>query len=129
MKELTGSTLDGWFKKTVELLKPLYEAQKQEVFSCDYVQADETTVPVINKEKHRADKEYLWMVRSVMEKLIIFHYYGGSRAGAVIESLAYQHHFNGCLQCDGFAGYEAAFKTNPGVHLVNCLVHIRRHFE
>lgn len=113
MKGLTGSTLDGWFKKTVELLKPLYEAQKQEVFSCDYVQADETTVPVINKEKHRADKEYFWMVRSVMEKLIIFHYYGGSRAGAIIESLAYQHHFNGCLQCDGFAGYEAAFKTNP----------------
>ena len=33
------------------------------------------------------------------------------------------------LQYDGFAGYETAFKTNPGVQLVNCLVHIRRHFE
>ena len=72
-------------------------------FSCDYVQADETTVPVINREKHRADKEYLWMVRSVMEKLVIFHYDGGSRAGAVIESLANQYHFKGYLQCDGFA--------------------------
>ena len=129
MKGLTESTLDGWFKKTVELLKPLYEVLKREVFSCDYVQADETTIPVINKERHRADKEYLWMVRSVMEKLVIFHYDGGSRAGAVIESLANQHHFKGYLQCDGFAGYETAFKTNPGVHLVNCLVHIRRHFE
>lgn len=129
MKGLTESTLDGWFKKTVELLKPLYEVLKQEVFSCDYVQADETTVPVINKEKHRADKEYLWMVRSVMEKLAIFHYDGGSRAGAVIESLASQYHFKGYLQCDGFAGYETAFKTNPCVQLVNCLVHIRRHFE
>ena len=76
MKGLTESTLDGWFKKTVELLKPLYEELKREVFSCDYVQADETTVPVINREKHRADKEYLWMVRSVMEKLVIFHYDG-----------------------------------------------------
>ena len=76
MKGLTESTLDGWFKKTVELLKPLYEELKWEVFSCDYVQADETTVPVINREKHRADKEYLWMVRSVMEKLVIFHYDG-----------------------------------------------------
>lgn len=53
---------------------PQHEALKREVFSSDYVQADETTVPVINKEKHRADKEYLWMVRSVMEKLVIFHY-------------------------------------------------------
>lgn len=129
MKGLTESTLDGWFKKTVELLKPLYEELKWEVFSCDYVQADETTVPVINREKHRADKEYLWMVRSVMEKLVIFHYDGGSRAGAVIESLANHYHFKGYLQCDGFAGYETAFKTNPDVQLLNCLVHIRRHFE
>lgn len=37
-------------QKTVELLRPLYEELKREVFSCDYVQADETTVPVINKE-------------------------------------------------------------------------------
>ncbi len=129
MKGLTESTLDGWFKKTVELLKPLYEVLKQEVFSCDYVQADETTVPVINKEKHKADKEYLWMVRSVMEKLVIFHYEKGSRAGAVIESLANQYNFKGYLQCDGFAGYETAFKTNPDVQLLNCMVHIRRHLE
>ena len=118
MKGLTESTLDGWFKKTVELLKPLYEELKREVFSCDYVQADETTVPVINREKHRADKEYLWMVRSVMEKLAIFHYDGGSRAGAVIESMANQYHFKGYLQCDGFAGYETAFKTKPDVRLL-----------
>ena len=129
MKGLTESTLDGWFKKTVELLKPLYEELKWEVFSCDYVQVDETTVPVINREKHKADKEYLWMVRSVMERLVIFHYDGGSRAGAVIESLANQYHFKGYLQCDGFAGYETAFKANPDVRLLNCLVHIRRHFE
>ena len=129
MKGLTESTLDGWFKKTVELLKPLYEELKREVFSCDYVQADETTVPVINREKHKADKEYLWMVRSVMEKLVIFHYDGGSRAGAVIESLTNQYNFKGYLQCDGFAGYETAFKTNSNVRLLNCLVHIRRHFE
>lgn len=129
MKGLTESTLDGWFKKTVELLGPLYEALKREVFSCDYIQADETTVPVINREKHKADKEYLWMVRSVMERLVIFHYDEGSRAGAVIESLANQYHFKGYLQCDGFAGYETAFRTNPDVRLLNCLVHIRRHFE
>ena len=129
LKGLTESTLDGWFKRTVELLDPLYEALKREGFSCDYAQADETTVPVINKEKHRADKEYLWMVRSVMERLVIFHYDKGSRAGSVIESLANQYHFKGYLQCDGFAGYETAFKTNPDVRLVNCLAHIRRHFE
>lgn len=129
LEGLTESTLDGWFKKTVELLKPLYESLKKEVFSCDYVQADETTIPVINRGKHKAEKEYLWMVRSVMEKLVIFHYDMGSRSGSVIESLASQYHFKGYLQCDGFAGYETAFKTNPDVRLVNCMAHIRRDFE
>lgn len=69
------------------------------------------------------------MVRSVMEKLVIFHYDKGSRAETVIESLAKQYHFKGYLQCDGFAGYETAFKANPDVRLLNCLIHIRRHFE
>lgn len=64
-----------------------------------------------------------------MKKLVIFHYDEGARAGAVIESLANQYHFKGYLQCDGFAGYETAFRTNPDVRLLNCLVHIRRHFE
>ena len=129
MKGLTESTVDGWFKQTMELLKPLHEALKSEVMKADYVQADETTTPVINKETHKAAKEYLWMVRAVMERLVLFHYDRGSRAGAVIESLANRYNFKGYLQCDGFAGYETAFKTNPDVHLVNCMVHIRRHFE
>ena len=129
MKGLTESTMDGWFKQTVALLKPLYEVLKSEVMTADSVQADETTTPVINKETHKAAKEYLWMVRAVMERLVFFHYDQGSRAGAVIESLANRHHFKGYLQCDGFAGYETAFKTKPDVYLVNCMVHIRRHFE
>ena len=129
MKGLTESTVDGWFKQTMELLKPLYEVLKSEVMKAGYVQADETTTSVINKETHKAAKEYLWMVRAVMERLVLFHYDQGSRAGAVIESLANRYNFKGYLQCDGFAGYETAFKTNPDVWLVNCMVHIRRHFE
>ena len=129
MKGLTESTVDGWFKQTMELLKPLYEVLKEEVMKADYVQADETTTPVMNKESHKAAKEYLWMVRAVIRRLVLFYYDQGSRAGAVIESLANRYNFKGYLQCDGFAGYETAFKTNPDVWLLNCMVHIRRHFE
>lgn len=129
MKGLKENTIDGWFKRTMELLKPLYLALVEEVMKADYCQADETTTPVMDKDRHKAAKEYLWMVRSVMEKLVFFHYDEGSRAGAVIESLAKKHKFKGYLQCDGFAGYETAFKTKTDVCLVNCMVHIRRHFE
>ena len=129
IKGLTESTVNGWYKQVMQLLKPLYGALKIEVFKSDYCQADETTTPVVDKEKHKASKEYLWMVRAVMERLVLFHYDNGSRAGCVIESLAKKHKFKGYLQCDGFAGYESAFKTSTDVSLVNCMAHIRRKFE
>lgn len=127
MHNLSESTMTGWFSHTSDLLRPLYSQLKEEVLKTDYIQADETTTPVLDKDRHRASKEYLWMIRSVMERLVVFHYEDGSRAGDVIRNLAAG--FKGYLQCDGFAGYETAFKTNPDVHLVNCMAHIRRHFE
>ena len=49
MKGLKESTIDGWFKKAMELLKPLYLALVEEVMKAGYCQADETTTPVIDK--------------------------------------------------------------------------------
>ena len=129
MKGLTESTVDGWFKQAMELLRPLHGALEAEVMRADYLQSDETTTPVIDRESHKAKKEYLWMIRAVVERLVLFHYDQGSRAGAVIESLAKRHNFKGYIQCDGFGGYETAFRDNPDVRLVGCMAHIRRHFE
>ena len=126
---ITESTIHGWFKPTIELLRPLYDLLVKEVFASGYVQADETTTPVVDHDKRKAAKEYLWMARAVQERIRIFHYAEGSRAGAVIETLAKEHHFKGYMQCDGFGGYEAAFRGNSSVQLVNCMAHIRRHFE
>ena len=127
--QVTESTIDGWIKPTAELLKPLYDVLLRLVFESGYIQSDETTTPVVDKEEHKAKKEYLWMIRAVLEGLRVYYYDGGSRAGAVIEKLANQYHFKGILQCDGFSGYETAFKGNKDVQLVNCMAHIRRHFE
>lgn len=99
MKGLTESTMDGWFKQTMELLRPLHAALEAEVMKTGYAQADETTTPVVDREGHKARKEYLWMIRAVVERLVLFHYDQGSRAGAVIESLAKRHNFKGYLQC------------------------------
>lgn len=127
--EVNESTIAGWIKPTAELLKPLYTTLVSEIFKSHYIQCDETTTPVVNKETHKADKEYIWMVRAVKKRLRCFYYDQGSRAGAVIETLANRHHYKGYLQCDGFAGYETAFRSNNNVQLVNRMAHIRRHFE
>lgn len=121
------STIDGWFKPTVELLKPLYGVLKSEIMKSDYLQGDETTVPVLDRTTHKTNKEYLWLVRAVEQRLVLFHYNNGSRSGTVIENLT--KGYKGYFQCDGFEGYESAFKTRPDVLVVNCMAHIRRHFE
>lgn len=129
MTGVKEATMVGWYKRTMELLRPLYDLMVAEVFRSDYVQADESTVPVINNEKHQADKEYLWISRAVIERLVVFFYDEGSRAGSVIKDKTDEYNFNGYLQCDGFGGYTAAYKSSVDVRLVNCLVHIRRHWE
>ena len=129
MTGLKEATVTGWFKQTMELLRPLYDALVKEVFSSDYVQADETTTPVMNPDSHQTDKEYLWMARAVMEKLAVFFYDEGARSGQVIKDKTDKYNFKGYLQCDGFGGYTSAFKSSLVVLLVHCLVHIRRAWE
>lgn len=75
MFKLTGmhipaSTINNWFMGSCDLLRALYHRLKEIVLACDYIQVDESTVPVIDNEKHRAVKAYLWMARSVMDKLV-----------------------------------------------------------
>lgn len=129
MTGLKEATIVGWFKRTMELLRPLYDALVKEIFSSGYIQSDETTVPVINGERHQADKEYLWMARSVMERLSAFFYNYGSRGADVIKDMTDKYEFKGYLQCDGYPGYTSAYGSNNRVALVFCLVHMRRYFE
>ena len=115
---LSESTLSGWFKPVCELLRPLYDELVRLVVGCGYVQADETTVRVISKGKGKVDKEYLWMVRAVMEKLVIFHYDNGSRSGQTIKKLLKD--FKGYLQSDGYSAYNV-FEGTEGVCFIACL--------
>src|SRR5690606_21042305 len=78
--KLSATTINDWFASSCDLIKPLYEKIRETVLSSNYLQADETTLPVINREKKRADKEYLWMARAVKEKLLFFDYRDGSRS-------------------------------------------------
>lgn len=128
MTGLKEATIVGWYKRTMELLRPLYDVLSVEVFRSRYVQTDESTVPVINGDWHQADKEYLWMSRAVMERLVVFFYDDGSRAGDVIKTKTDKHGFEGYLQCDGYGGYTAAFRSSASVRLVFCMVHIRRNW-
>ncbi len=123
--KIPASTINDWFAGCGDLLRALYYRLKEIVLQSDYIQIDESTVPVINNEKHRAVKAYLWVIRSVMKDLVFFHYDKGSRAQKVVIELL--HNYNGAVQTDGYGAY-SIYENKKGVLLLGCWAHARRKF-
>lgn len=123
---LPASTINGWFQGSCDLLRALYNRLQEEVLSSDYIQVDESTVPVINNKKHKTVKAYLWMVRSVPKNMVFFHYDKGSRAQKVVVNLL--KNFRGAIQTDGYQAY-SIYERKKGVLLLGCWAHARRKFE
>ncbi|MCS3100172.1 IS66 family transposase [Bacteroides ovatus] len=68
--KLSKNTLDGWFRPVCELLSTtLSGTQEESTGTADYFQVDETTLPVINHDRHKAVKEYIWIVRAAVPRL------------------------------------------------------------
>jgi transposase len=123
--KIPASTINDWFAGCSDLLRALYYRLKEIVLECDYIQIDESTVPVINHEKQRAVKAYLWVVRDVMKKLVFFYYDKGSRAQKVVIELL--HNYKGAVQTDGYEAY-SIYENKKGVLLLGCWAHARRKF-
>jgi len=122
---LPAATVNDWFQEVADLMRPSYYRIKELVLQTDYIQSDETTIPIINNEKHKAVKGYLWMVRAVMEDLVFFHYDQGSRAQKV--ALELFREYQGVIQSDGYTVYDR-YENKKGVLPIGCWAHCRRRF-
>lgn len=122
---LNDSTMNGWFSATCERIKPLYDILKSEILSSDYIQVDESTIPVIDNEKHRTVKGYMWCVRDALHGSVCFSYDFGSRSKATAHKLLLGYHGN--VQVDGYNVYDD-FEKIEGLTLYGCWAHARRKF-
>ena len=86
---------------------------------------DESVIPVLDNEKHKAKKGYEWCVRDGITGDVMFHYDRGSRSGMVARELL--GCYRGIVQCDGYAAYEQ-FERMKGITLVGCWAHARRKY-
>lgn len=124
---LSASTVNGWFADSVDLLKLLYETLKKEVLSSDYIQIDESTIPVMDKDHPGSTRKgYHWIVRSPMQNQLFFHYQNGSRAQKVVVELL--HSFQGAVQSDAYGAYDI-YENKNNILLLGCFAHARRKFE
>jgi len=123
---LSIKTMSEWMMKCSELFKPLYEKLQETLLQQNVIQADETTLKVINEDKAKC---YMWLyctgsdapTQSALPNIVLYDYQSG-RAGQC--AVDYLGKYSGYLQVDGYAGYEKTSAT-----LVGCWAHARRKFK
>lgn len=123
---MAESTINGWFTETCNLLEPLYNSLKETLLNSDYIQADETPMPVLSADKKGSThKGYFWVYHSPWDSVVIFDY---QKSRSSEEPLKMLKDYKGTLQSDGYVAYEN-FANDPNVNLLACMAHARRYFE
>lgn len=122
---LSASTINDWIKASCQLIEPLYELLRSQVLAADYLQADESPIQVLDKDKKGSShRGYHWVYHAPEQRLVLFDYRRGRGREGPKELLK---DFKGYLQTDGYIAYEE-FADQPGVVLLNCMAHARRNF-
>ena len=138
--DIPRATMCNWAYKVSELLHPLMDVLKKEIFSSGYIHADETPVTVLdykegklailkndkNKDDPRDQKTskcYMWIYGNSINNLVMFDYQqtrSGSHANNFLAS------FKGYIQADAYSGYDQVY--NHERIEVGCMAHARRKF-
>jgi transposase len=124
--KLAASTVSDWANQGINPLRPLSDLILKKVTSSRYLQADETPIKVLDKDKKGdTHKGYYWVYHDVEERLVYFDYREGRSAKGPTEIL---QDFKGYLQTDGYGVYDA-FGERQDITLIHCMAHARRKFE
>ncbi|QDH80440.1 IS66 family transposase [Echinicola soli] len=123
--KIAASTMDGWVRQALERLEPLYDCLLGDTKAMGYLQADETTIKVMDGAKKGAcHLGYYWTYHNPLEKTVLFDYQP-TRGSIGAENLL--KGFKGYLQTDGYATYKKLGKQEGVTHLA-CWAHARREF-
>jgi transposase len=129
--ELDVSTLADWVGATAASLMPLVEAIRAHVFAAERLHGDDTTVPVLAKERTKIGR--LWAyVRDDRpfggpDPPAVAFFYSSDRGGEHAER--HLAGFTGLLQADAYAGFNRLYdpKRKPGpIVEAACWAHARR---
>ena len=124
--EVNSSTINDWFVSCCTLIKPLYELLEFQVLKSGYIQADESPIRVLDKDKEGSSHQgYMWVFHNPELKTVLFKYSKGRGDQLVRELL---QGYEGIVQCDGYAAYDKLPIINPKIKLAGCMAHVRRKF-
>lgn len=120
------NTVIDWTNQGLAVLTPLYDLLRRKILESSYLQADETGLKVLEKEKGNGSHQgYLWAYRDVSSNLVLFEYQKGRNKEGPARFLK---DFKGYLQTDGYAGYDQ-FNKHKDITTLCCMAHARRYFS
>ncbi len=125
--ELKRATLCNWAMQVAEKCEPLLEMLYKKMLSGPLINADETTLKVLKEpNKSKNSKSYMWVFRGgPPDRPCLIYHYNAGRAGAVASS--FLGDYKGCVQTDGYAGYDF-LDAKEGITHIGCWAHARRKF-
>ncbi len=120
---VSQATLGSAVLRAGELLRCVSAAMRAELLAGEYIQADETTVPVRSeKTVGRNHQGYLWEYGRPGGPVVYNFRMGREREGP----RSFLGKFNGKLQSDGYQGYDEI--GGKGLVHFGCFAHARRKF-
>jgi transposase len=118
---IARSTLTDLYHRAAELLAPIHRRLVEIVVNSDYINADETSQPVMDADHCR--RGFIW---TFIAGGVIAYVFSANRSGDTPRRLL--QGTTGALQVDGYTGYNdvclPAGRTRYG-----CLAHARRYFH
>lgn len=124
---LPRSTLCDWVRSVADLLKPLYQLQKDLVQTAPVIWTDDTHVKVLGGDKPGSHKGHFWVyIGPTALPYDVYDFTENRNRDGPSQFLA---NFRGFLQADAFSGYDGIYWKSDGQILeVACWAHARRKF-
>lgn len=122
---LSRQTLSNFIIGAAKEFEIVYDMMKEELLKRHYIQADETTLKVIDaKGQDSKSTKYMWMYKTGESKNpIVLYDYQRTRSSSCPRD--FLKGFSGYLQTDGYNGYNKVEK----IKRLYCLAHIRRKYH
>jgi transposase len=124
---LPRSTLCDWVGKVADLLKPLYELEKELVRKGPVIWTDDTHVTVLGGEEGGSYQGRFWVyIGPTAFPYDVYDFTENRKRYGPAQFLA---NYAGYLQADAFSGYDGIFTGSDGqIVEVACWAHTRRKF-
>lgn len=125
--DICRANMSRWAIQVAEACIPLMNLLKQEILSGPLINADETTVQVLQEPGRSArTKSYMWVFRGGNpDTPCLYFHYAETREAAVAKE--YLHGYKGVVQTDGYSSYYFLDQKKDIEH-IGCFAHARRKF-